>query len=90
VENEEGKSLLVYLRNDSPADTDEDDFVAPGNKPGNKPGAAADSEGLNLLSVIGISLAAISLSVLFLVILATSKPKKKTNKAAKTNDETAE
>ena len=88
VENEEGKSLLVYLRNDSPADSDEDETpITPGgndNKPIQKPGAATEPEGLNLLTVIVVILAALSVEGLVLLILATSKPKKKAKKTTKT------
>ena len=101
VECEEGKSVLVYLRNDSPAEEEEDDFIpgTPSNKPVDTPNKGTGSEGLSTTTMIIVIVAALCVVGLFLVILATSKPKKKAAKAeepkaeepkAEETDDTAE
>ena len=78
VECEEGKSLLVYLRNDSPDEDDDDIGVSgkPGNKPGNKPSTGADNDGLGLTAIIVLVLAVLSVVGLLVLIFVPGKPKK--------------
>lgn len=86
VKNEEGKSLLVYLRDDSPAEGDGNkEPSAPGNKPGNPTTNPAGDDQLLIVVIVLAVLTVASLVALVVVILNPGK--KKTPKAVKKVEE---
>ena len=82
VENEEGKSLLVYLRNDSPAN--EEGVVPPVGSDDPVTTPKNDTDTLLLVAVIVLAVLTVaSVAVLVIVVL---NPGKKAAKTEKTED----
>ena len=82
VKNEEGKTLVVYLRQDFPDYTGEDDESIggnTGNNPGEDPGSSVKpgtTQGLKLGVVIIVIVIAIVVEALLLLMLAMHQAKK--------------
>ena len=75
VENkQEGKSLLVYLKDNNPAE--EEEIVTPGgDEPTEEPKAGLDT---TMIIIIAAAAAAVVIAVVVIVIVASAKKKKKT------------